>query len=69
MIAIIKNIRDKNCSSAYCVSKNGSLRAGIRLSVVKLNVEAKKLKGKAPIPNETCKPSRPDAKKFYKEQN
>jgi hypothetical protein len=29
------------------------------MSLAKLKDEAKKLKGKAPIPNEICRPSRP----------
>ena len=35
-------------------------------SLAKLNVEAKKLNGNAPIPNDICKPSKPiPLKKFF----
>lgn len=80
-MATIRNMRERNCSSAYWVDPGGAncgrngfflnreiiiynsgidLRAGNRVSLLKLKVDAKKLNGKAPIPNETWRPSNPN---------
>lgn len=63
MMATQRKTLDKNCSSASC---GEPCAGGAGLPSLKLNVEAKIPKGKAPIPKENWNPPSPPNPKFGK---